>query len=300
MSSESDLFSWGCPFSQSDTSLQQMTEGTSLDKLQQVGHAAEMQMNRLLQAAAVTFQVGVFLFVGPFALFYLVSLFWTDFYLIPTCCCNFPGWCLPFCWTFRTFLPCLSLLDRLLPYPDLLPLLVPVGHPLLHQWGAKRALGQLGQVMASLEIECCILPCHAGEDCRLGPQEKPPDKLPSSWHTLLWRNDCLCIGLVWTVYPFPRHYDQDLHLTGNILASTLPRVPSSSWWNGGVALLLGNCPQQARWRRSSNPDDGWRSRDDDGLQAQRDPAAPQPEEGICEDGHGGWINPGSLLCLWRD
>ena len=40
----------------------------------------------------------------------------------------------------------LALLDRLLPDLDLLPLLVPVGHPLLNQWWAKRALGQLGQV----------------------------------------------------------------------------------------------------------------------------------------------------------
>jgi len=56
-----------------------MTEAT---QLQPVRQAAAMHMNRLLQAAAVTFQVG--------------------------------------------------LLDRPLPDPDLLPLLVPVGHPLLH------------------------------------------------------------------------------------------------------------------------------------------------------------------------
>ena len=71
---ERDLFSWGCPFSQLDPWSKQvqlihflpcvqyiklqMTEGTSLEKLHQVGHAAEVQINRLLQAAAVTFQVG--------------------------------------------------------------------------------------------------------------------------------------------------------------------------------------------------------------------------------------------------
>jgi len=73
-----------------------MTEAT---QLQPVRQAAALHINSLLQAAAVTFQVGLFLFGGPL-----------------------PG----------AVLSRLALLDRLLPDPNLLPLLVPVGHPLLH------------------------------------------------------------------------------------------------------------------------------------------------------------------------
>ena len=39
--------------------------------------------------------------------------------------------------------------------------------------------------------------------------------------------------------------------TGNILASSLSRVTSSSWWDGGVALLLWSGLEQARRRRGS-------------------------------------------------
>jgi len=69
-----------------------MTEATQLQPARQ---AAAMHMNRLLQAVAVTFQVGLFLFGGPLALFLLVSLFWTDYYLIPTCYLCWYLWDIP-------------------------------------------------------------------------------------------------------------------------------------------------------------------------------------------------------------
>jgi len=74
------------------TEVAQHNEAT---ELQPVRHAAAMQMRRLLQAAAVTFQVGLFLFIGPLALFFLVSLFWTDYYLIPTCYLCWYLWDIP-------------------------------------------------------------------------------------------------------------------------------------------------------------------------------------------------------------
>merc|ERR1719209_2160121 len=154
--------------------------------------------------------------------------------------------------------------------------------------------------MACVEIQRRILPCNPGEDSGPGPKEKPPGLLPPSRHTLLWSCDCLWCGFMWTVYSISRHSNKDLYSSGNILASSLPRVSSSSWWDGGVALLLGSCLEQARRRRGSSPDGGRRPRDDDGLQAQRNSASPQPEKRICENGHGGWVHLSSLLRLWRD
>ena len=91
-----------------------------------------------------------------------------------------------------------------------------------------------------------------------------------------------------------------MDLLGNIPASTFPGVLAASWWDGCITFLTGDCPEQARWRRSSNSDGGRRSGDDDGLQAKRDPAALEPEERLCEDGDGGGVHPRTLLCLWRD
>merc|ERR1719237_472306 len=67
---------------------------------------------------------------------------------------------------------------------------------------------------------------------------------------------------MWIVDLVSRHPDQDLYPSGNILAPSLPGVPSSSWWDGGVALFFGSCLEQAR--RGSNPDGGRRPRDADG------------------------------------
>jgi len=72
-----------------------MTEANQVDKLLPIKQAALTQVHRLLQAAAVTFQVGLFLFVGPLALFCLVSLFWTDYFLIPTCYLCWYLWDIP-------------------------------------------------------------------------------------------------------------------------------------------------------------------------------------------------------------
>merc|ERR1719234_2133875 len=46
---------------------------------------------------------------------------------------------------------------------------------------------------------------------------------------------------MWTVHPLPWHYDQNLHLAGNIPAPTLPGMLAPSWWDGCISFLIEDC-----------------------------------------------------------
>ena len=139
-----------------------------------------LQVNCLINFF-ISNQVGIFLFVGPFALFYLVSLFWTDYYLIPTCYLCWYLWDIPSSTNGGRSGPWVNWVRSAIFHFLVEQMYLFVFHIYFAYFCTFGF-----EVMASLEIECCILPCDAGEDCRPGPQEKPPYQLPSSWHTLLW------------------------------------------------------------------------------------------------------------------
>jgi len=74
-----------------------MTEASQLTKprpTQQTAAGSPLYANKLLQALAVTFQVGLFLFVGPLSLAFFVYLCYTDYYLVSLCY---------LCWYFWDF-----------------------------------------------------------------------------------------------------------------------------------------------------------------------------------------------------
>ena len=183
--------------------------------------------------------------------------------------------------------------------------------------------------MACVEIERCVLPCNPSEDFRLGPKEKPSGLLPSSWHTLLWSrgmclvlqstqiltkpSDCLWCGFMWTVDPISRHSHKDLYSSGwlglfqflDILPLSqgtflLPFFRECLLQAGGMAASCSSLEAVLSKPGGGEAPGGGRPRGEDGLQAQRNPASPEPEERICEDGYGGRVHLGSLLRLWRD
>ena len=169
---------------------------------------AAFHLERLLQAAAVTLQVcllvrefevafkfllqvGLFLFVGPLSLFYLVSLCFTDYYLIPTCYLCWYLWDIPSSTNGGRSGPLVNWVRWILILEK------------FNFWSGHSFNVRMLQVMADLEVECFVLPCRVGQDCRTGPKEEPPDQLPSPWNPLLWcRGSWFCSSFFRSIIHF--------------------------------------------------------------------------------------------------
>jgi len=75
-----------------------MTDASQLTKprpTQQTAAGSPLYANQFLQALAVTFQVGLFLFIGPLSLAFFVYLCYTDYYLVSLCYLCWYFWDIP-------------------------------------------------------------------------------------------------------------------------------------------------------------------------------------------------------------